>query len=72
MPRARAEALFGMGTGGKDLLDELGGRRSGGAGPVDDPARGPLRVAPVRLGHVRRIGRVLVVHEASKMRGDAL
>ena len=67
-----AVALLGVGPGREDLGDERGGLRPGLLRPGDDAAGRPLGVAPVGLGHVRRIGRVAAAHDFAAWRGDAL
>jgi hypothetical protein len=70
-PQARAEALLGVRPAGEH---GPGGRGSLGAdrlGPPEDARRAPVAVAPVGIGHVGPLRRVMAADRAAPMRGDA-
>src|SRR5947209_3112601 len=70
-PEAGAEALFGMGAALEDLAHDRGRLRPDRLGPADEPRGRPLRVAPVGVGAMRRVGREAAADVAPAMRGDA-
>src|SRR2546428_12771247 len=45
-----AKALFGMGTGLKDFIDQCGGGQSDGGGPSDEEVGGAFQGAVMGLG----------------------
>src|SRR5258708_26976360 len=67
---AGAEALFGMRPRFQDALGQLGGRGSRLLGPADDPARGPLLVPAVGVGHVGGVGGMASALVAANVAGD--
>jgi hypothetical protein len=66
-----AEALFGMRPTGEHGDDQPFGARPDLASPSAEPIRRPLGVAPVRTGHVIRVGAVLSAQVAALMGADA-
>ena len=69
-PQRGAVALLGVRPGFQDPGDQRGGGRPGLGSPFGDPRRGPLGVAPVGLGHVRRVGGVPVPDVRAGMGGN--
>ena len=67
-----AVALLGVRAVGEDGLDEGGGLRAEGAGPVDEAGGGPLQVALMGFGHVGGLGGVPAPHVVADMGGHAL
>ena len=67
-----AEALFGMRTGLKDLIDQSGGGWADGGCPSNQTFGRPFQVALMGLGSMRIDGRMAADLGAAGMTGDAL
>src|SRR2546428_5603149 len=67
-----AKALFGMGTGLKDFIDQCGGEQSDGGCSSNETFGCPFPVALMGLGSMRIDSRMAADPRAAGMTGDAM